>query len=131
MDLLIRNGRVIDPANGVDAPGDVLIQAGRVARVGPRLAAQAGTDTVDAEGRVVAPGLIDIHVHLREPGQEYKETIASGTRAAAAGGFTAVACMANTQPVNDTRAVTDYVLAEARARGAVRVYPIGAVTRGL
>jgi dihydroorotase len=131
MDLLIRNGRVVDPANGLDAPGDVLIQAGRVVRVGSRLAAPPDTETVDAEGRVVAPGLIDIHVHLREPGQEYKETIASGTRAAAAGGFTAVACMANTQPVNDTRAVTDYVLAEARARGVVRVYPIGAVTRGL
>ena len=80
---------------------------------------------------MIAPGFIDIHVHLREPGQEYKETIASGTRAAAAGGFAAVACMANTQPVNDTRAVTDYILAEARARGVVRVYPIGAVTRGL
>ena len=131
MDLLIRNGRVVDPANGLDAPGDVLIQAGRVARVGPRLEAPAGTETIDAGGRVVAPGFIDIHVHLREPGQEYKETIASGTRAAAAGGFAAVACMANTQPVNDTRAVTDYVLAEARARGVVRVYPIGAVTRGL
>ena len=131
MDLLIRNGRVVDPANGLDASGDVLIQAGRVARVGPRLEAPAGTETIDVEGRVIAPGFIDIHVHLREPGQEYKETIASGTRAAAAGGFAAVACMANTQPVNDTRAVTDYILAEARARGVVRVYPIGAVTRGL
>jgi dihydroorotase len=86
---------------------------------------------VDAAGRVVAPGLIDIHVHLREPGQEHKETVATGTRAAAAGGFTAVACMANTSPVNDTRAVTDYILAQARAAGVVRVYPIGAVTRRL
>src|SRR5262245_65098634 len=131
MDLLIRNGRIVDPANGVDAPGDVLIQAGRVVRVGPRLEAPAGIETIDAEGRVIAPGFIDIHVHLREPGQEYKETIASGTRAAAAGGLSAVACMANTEPVNDTRAVTDYILAEARAHGVVRVYPIGAVTRGL
>src|SRR5262249_52060034 len=130
MDLLIRNGRVVDPANGVDASADVLIRAGRVAQVGPALNAP-GVETVDADGRVIAPGFIDIHVHLREPGQEHKETIATGTRAAAAGGFTAVACMANTQPVNDTRAVTDYVLAEARARGVVRVYPIGAVTRGL
>ena len=121
MDLLIRNGRVIDPANGLDAPGDVLIQAGTVARVGPRLDAPPGAETVDVGGRVIAPGFIDIHVHLREPGQEYKETIATGTRAAAAGGFTAVACMANTQPVNDTRAVTDYILAEARARGVVRL----------
>jgi dihydroorotase len=101
------------------------------ADAGGRRADEAGTPVVDATGRVVVPGLIDMHVHLREPGQEYKETVASGTRAAAAGGFTAVAAMANTQPVNDTRAVTDYVLTEARARGVVRVYPIGAVTRGL
>jgi dihydroorotase len=131
MNLLVRNGRVVDPANGVDAPGDVLILDGRVAGVGPRLAAPAGTEAVDAGGRVIAPGLVDIHVHLREPGEEHKETIQSGTRAAAAGGFTSVACMANTRPVNDTRAVTDHILAEARARGLVRVYPIGAVTRGL
>ena len=131
MNLLIRNGRVVDPANGLDGPADVLVLDGVVSRVGPKLAAPAGTPTVDAGGRVVAPGFIDIHVHLREPGQEYKETIATGTRAAAAGGFTAVACMANTHPVNDTRAVTDYVLAQARLEGVVRVYPIGAVTRGL
>jgi dihydroorotase len=131
MNLLLRSGRVVDPANGLDGPGDVLILDGRVARVGPRLEAPTGTPSVDVGGRVVAPGFVDIHVHLREPGHEYKETIATGTRAAAAGGFTAVACMANTNPVNDTRAVTDYILAEARARGVVRVYPIGAVTRGL
>jgi len=131
MNLLITNGRVIDPANGLDATADVLILGGVVSRVGPRLEAPAGTPTVDAGGRVVAPGFIDIHIHLREPGFEYKETVATGTRAAAAGGFTAVACMANTSPVNDTRAVTDYILAEARAHGVVRVYPIGAVTRGL
>jgi len=115
MDLLIRNGRVIDPANGLDGPADVLIRDGAVSRVGPGLAAPPGTPAIDAAGRVVAPGFIDIHVHLREPGYEYKETIATGTRAAAAGGFTAVACMANTSPVNDTRAVTDYILAQARA----------------
>jgi dihydroorotase len=131
MNLLIRSGRVVDPANGLDGPADVLLVDGVVSRVGPRLDAPAGTPTVDAGGRVVAPGFIDIHVHLREPGQEYKETIATGTRAAAAGGFTAVACMANTHPVNDTRAVTDYVRAQARLEGVVRVYPIGAVTRGL
>lgn len=130
MNLLIRNGRVVDPANALDRVADVLIERGVVSRVGPALMAPADIPTVDAGGRVVAPGFIDIHVHLREPGHEYKETVVTGTRAAAAGGFTAVACMANTQPVNDTRAVTDLILAQART-GAVRVYPIGAVTRGL
>jgi dihydroorotase len=129
--LLIRGGRVVDPASGLDGVADVLLLDGLVSRVGPRLEAPPGVETVDATGRVVTPGLIDIHVHLREPGYEYKETVATGTRAAAAGGFTAVACMANTSPVNDTRAVTDYILAEARHRGLVRVHPIGAVTRGL
>ncbi len=133
MRLLIVDGRVIDPANGVDLVQDVLAQDGRVARTGQGLGRTEaeGAQIVDARGKVVCPGLIDIHVHLREPGYEYKETVATGTRAAAAGGFTAVCCMANTDPVNDTRAVTDYILAKARAEGAVRVYPIGAVTRGL
>src|SRR5581483_8256587 len=90
-----------------------------------------GADVLDLAGRVVCPGFIDIHVHLREPGFEYKETVATGTRAAAAGGFTAVACMANTQPVNDNRSITDYILAKAKSEGVVRVYPIGAVSRGL
>jgi dihydroorotase len=131
VNLLIRNGRVIDPANGLDARADVLIAQGIVERVGPGLSAPAGSPVVDAAGRVIAPGFLDIHVHLREPGDEYKETVATGTRAAAAGGFTGVACMANTSPVNDTRAVADLILARARAEGVVRVYPIGAVTRGL
>ena len=133
MKLLIRNGRVIDPANGVDAVQDVLVQDGLIAQTGRHIerAAREGAEVLDATGKVVCPGLIDIHVHLREPGYEYKETVQTGTRAAAAGGFTAVCCMANTEPVNDTRAVTDYILAKARAEGAVRVYPIGAVTRGL
>ncbi len=131
MSLLLRGGRVVDPANQVDGIQDVLIADGRIVRVGPALKAPEGTAVLDVAGKVVCPGFIDIHVHLREPGLEYKETIASGTRAAAAGGFTAVACMANTEPVNDNRAVTDYILAKARVEGAVRVYPIGAVTRGL
>jgi dihydroorotase len=131
MSLLIRGGRVVDPANGVDAELDVLLQDGKVARLGARLAAPAGATAIDATGKLVCPGFIDIHVHLREPGQEYKETVATGTRAAAAGGFTAVCCMANTSPVNDNRAVTDYIVAKARSEGTVRVYPIGAVTRGL
>ncbi|MCI0547307.1 MAG: dihydroorotase [Candidatus Rokubacteria bacterium] len=131
MNLLVRNGRVVDPAHGVDAIQDLLVTDGRIARLGRALKAPPGTPTVDATGRVVCPGLIDMHVHLREPGFEYRETIGSGTRAAAGGGFTAVACMANTFPVNDNRAVTDYILARARVEGVVRVYPIAAVTRDL
>jgi dihydroorotase len=129
--MLIRGGRVIDPANQIDAVQDVLIEGDTIARVGPSLAAPEGAEVVDAAGKVVCPGFIDVHVHLREPGFEYKETVATGTRAAAAGGFTAVCCMANTHPVNDTRAVTDYILEQARTVGSVRVHPIGAVTRGL
>jgi len=131
MSLLIAGGRVLDPASGVDAVQDVLVTDGRIAKIGRALRAPAGTERIDAAGKVVCPGFIDMHVHLREPGHEYKETIASGTRAAAAGGFTAVCCMANTLPVNDNRAVTDYILARARVEGAVRVYPIGAVSRNL
>jgi dihydroorotase len=131
MNLLIKGGRVIDPANGVDHVQDVLIQDGKIAKLGKGLKAPNGAPVVDAAGKVVCPGLIDIHVHLREPGHEYKETVATGTKAAAAGGFTAVCSMANTDPVNDNRSVTDYILAKANAEGAVRVYPIGAVTRGL
>jgi dihydroorotase len=131
MNLLLRGGRVVDPAAGLDGLQDVLIVEGRVARLGRSLAAPEGSQVIDVAGKVVCPGFIDMHVHLREPGHEYKETVATGTRAAAAGGFTAVCCMANTWPVNDTRAVTDYVLAKARVEGVVRVYPIGAVTRGL
>jgi dihydroorotase len=131
MSLLIRNGRVVDPASGADAVQDVWIADGRIQKVGRGLKTPAGVEALDAAGKVVCPGFIDMHVHLREPGFEYKETIASGTRAAAAGGFTAVACMANTFPVNDNRAVTDYILARARVEGVVRVYPIGAVTRNL
>jgi len=131
MSLLIRNGRVLDPAAGVDEVQDLLVVDGRIALAGANLAAPPGVAAVDATGKVVCPGFIDIHTHLREPGFEYKETVASGTRAAAAGGFTAVCCMANTFPVNDNRAVTDYILARARVEGVVRVYPIGAVTRNL
>lgn len=131
MNLLIKGGRVLDPANGLDAVQDLLIQDGKIARLGRNLHAPDGTPTIDAAGKVVCPGFIDIHVHLREPGYEYKETVATGTRAAAAGGFTAVSCMANTNPVNDNRSVTDYIRAKALSEGVVRVYPIGAVSRGL
>jgi dihydroorotase len=131
MSLIIRNGRVIDPASGTDAVQDVWIADGRIHRIGRALKVPSGVEVVDAASKVVCPGFIDMHVHLREPGFEYKETIASGTRAAAAGGFTAIASMANTFPVNDNRAVTDYILARAKVEGVVRVYPIGAVTRNL
>ncbi len=131
MNLLIKGGRVLDPANGVDAIQDVLIQEGKIARLERGLEPPEGTPVINAAGKVVCPGFIDIHVHLREPGYEYKETVATGTKAAAAGGFTAVACMANTNPVNDNGSVTDYIRAKARSEGSVRVYPIGAVSRGL
>jgi len=129
--LVIRNGHLIDPGAGVDAPKDILLKDGRVAEIASpgKLKATNGAEVLDAAGLTVAPGLIDIHVHLREPGQGYKETIATGTAAAAAGGFTAVAAMPNTSPVNDTAEVTRWM--QAPERGAcVRVYPIAAATRG-
>jgi dihydroorotase len=127
---LFLNGRLVDPAQGIDGPRDVLIEGGRVARVDESIRMRKGVDIVDASGLVIAPGLIDMHVHLREPGQEYKEDIESGTRAAAAGGFTAVACMPNTAPPNDNRSVAEHIVGEAERCGFARVYPIGAVTRG-
>lgn len=130
--LLILGGRIIDPQQKLDAVGDVLILDGKVAAVNPRggLAAPEGVATLDATGLVVTPGFIDLHTHLRDPGLEQKETIATGTRAAAAGGFTTVCCMPNTDPAIDSRATVDLVLARARTEAAVRVLPIGAVTRG-
>jgi dihydroorotase len=127
--LLIRGGRVIDPAQGIDATLDVLVNEDTVAEVGSRLSSR-GAQVVEAKGLVVCPGFIDIHTHLREPGQEHKETIASGTRAAAAGGFTTVCAMPNTEPVNDNEGITRLIVERARNEGAVRVHPIGAVTRG-
>jgi dihydroorotase len=129
MNLLITNGRVIDPTQGLDAKLDVLIEDGSIARLDKKI--RVNVQTIDATGLVVAPGFIDLHTHLREPGQEHKETIASGTRAAVAGGYTAVCAMANTVPPNDERAVTEMVVAEAARNGACRVYPIGAVSKGL
>jgi dihydroorotase len=129
--LLIRGGHLVDPAAGVDGPKDILLKDGRVAEIaGPgKLKHANGTETLDATGLYVAPGLIDMHVHLREPGQAYKETIASGTAAAAAGGFTAVAAMPNTIPVNDSAETTRWMQAPERG-AAIRVFPIGAATRG-
>jgi len=127
----IRGGRVLDPASGRDGPADVLIEAGRIVEVAERLESVADAEEVDAHGLWVAPGFVDLHAHLREPGQEYKEDIASGGRAAAAGGFTTVCCMANTDPVNDDPSVTDYILDRARKDSPVRVLPVAAATRGL
>src|SRR4051812_48611963 len=132
MDLCLRGGRLIDPARNFDAEADVLLQDGVVARIGAGLAGGVGREVrvVDVRGCWVTPGFVDLHTHLREPGQEYKEDIASGTRAAAAGGFTTVCAMPNTKPVNDNRAVTEMLVAKARSHGTVRVHPIGAITRG-
>jgi dihydroorotase len=127
--LLLKGGRVVDPAQGLDAVLDVMLADGVVADVGGRVAAR-GAEVFDAAGLVVCPGFIDLHTHLREPGREDKETVATGTRAAAAGGFTAVCAMPNTEPVNDNAGTTRFVLEQARARGLVRVYPIGAITKG-
>jgi dihydroorotase len=130
MNMLLKGGRVVDPANQIDGVRDVLIQDGKIAKVGVNLSAD-GVDVFDVPRDViVVPGLIDMHVHLREPGQEHKETIATGTAAAVAGGFTAVACMPNTDPVNDQASITEFMIARAKEAGLARVYPIGAVTRG-
>jgi len=130
MKRLLKGGRVVDPANGIDGVHDLLIDGDRIAAIGRNLPVD-GADVVEIpQGCVVCPGFIDMHVHLREPGQEHKETVASGTAAAVAGGFTAVACMPNTTPINDDANVTAYILARAAEAGLARVYPIGAVSRG-
>jgi dihydroorotase len=126
--LLIRNGLILDPGRGVDLVGDVLVRDGRIAAVGPAVSAD-GAQAIDASGLIVAPGFVDLHCHLRDPGFEYKESIATGTLAAARGGFTTVCCMPNTDPPIDTRATVEYVLRTAAATGVVRVLPIGCVTR--
>lgn len=135
MKLLIKNGRVIDPANGRDGQFDVLVEKGRIQKVAPQgklpKAETDGAKEIDAKGCVVTPGFLDMHVHFREPGFEYKETIQTGCESAAAGGFTTVAMMPNTNPVNDTRSVTEFMLAQARAHGIINALPIGAITRGL
>jgi dihydroorotase len=132
--LLVKGGRVIDPATKTDAVMDLLIVDGRIAERRPagegKAGLPAGTKVLDARSRWVCPGFVDMHVHLREPGGEHKETIESGTRAAAAGGFTSVACMPNTDPWNDSLSVTEYIVAEARRRGVVNVFPVGCVSKG-
>jgi dihydroorotase len=127
--VLIKNGRVVDPQAGLDDDRDVLLAEGVVQEVGKRLPAR-GAQVIDARGLAVCPGFIDLHTHLREPGREDKETIATGTRAAAAGGFTAVCAMPNTEPVNDNAGITRAIVERARTDALVRVYPIGAITKG-
>jgi dihydroorotase len=130
MKRLLKGGRVVDPANGIDAVRDVLIDGDRIAAVGRDLPMDGAVVVEIPAGLVVCPGFIDMHVHLREPGHEHKETVATGTAAAVAGGFTAVACMPNTNPVNDDANVTAYIMAKAAEARLARVYPIGAVSRG-
>lgn len=131
--LLIQNGLVIDPSQNIHRQGDLLIEDGKVSAIEDpgKIPVQQGWDVLNASGAWVLPGFIDLHVHLREPGLEYKETIETGTKAAVAGGFTSVACMANTQPVNDNAYVTAFIREKAKAVAACRVFPIGAVTKGL
>ena len=128
--LLLRGGRVIDPGHGMDRVADVLVADGKVAAVGPGLPTPEGADVRDVRGLVVAPGLVDVHVHLREPGNEDEETVASGARAAVAGGFTAVCAMPNTDPVTDNQAAVGFIVRQSVRAGLARVYPIGAVSVG-
>jgi dihydroorotase len=128
--LLLRGGRVIDPSRGFDQTADVLIQDGKIAGVGAKLGTPDGAEVRELRGAVVAPGLVDLHVHLREPGNEDVETIATGARAAAAGGFTAVCAMPNTDPVTDNQAAVGFIVRQSQRAGAARVHPIGAISVG-
>lgn len=131
MGVLIKNGRVIDPSQSLDMVSDIYVQGDRVREISERIDTPRKSDTViDASGQIVAPGFVDIHVHLREPGYEHKETIKTGCLAAAAGGFTSIVCMPNTNPINDNASVTEYILLKARTEGIVNVFPIGAITKG-
>ena len=130
MSFLVHGGRIIDPSQDIDSVGDLLIVDGRIAQVGGAATGDESRTVLHAEGMVVSPGFVDLHCHLREPGFEDKETIASGTRAAARGGFTTVCCMPNTEPPIDTRDVIRFLEKRAAADGVVRVLPIGCITRG-
>ncbi|MEC4685915.1 MAG: dihydroorotase [Nitrospirota bacterium] len=134
MNLIIRNGHIIDPSQGIDGKGALLVEGGKIKEVfqdsGFRIQDDSIYEIIDATGLYVLPGLVDMHVHLREPGFEYKETIKTGTMAAVRGGFTSVCCMPNTKPVNDNETVTEFILRKAYAEGACYVYTIGAITKG-
>ncbi len=129
MSILIKGGHVVDPGRFVGL-ADVLIDDGKIAAVGPNLSVSTSSKTIHANGKLVVPGFVDVHVHFREPGFEYKETIQSGSAAAVAGGFTTVCCMPNTNPINDNQAVTEFILERARSAGLANVLPIGAITKG-
>ena len=132
--LLLTGGRIIDPSQSVDEVGDVLILDGKIAATGARVANEAkgrgDLETIDCSGLVVSPGFVDVHCHLREPGREEVETVATGARAAAAGGFTAVCAMPNTDPVTDNQAAVGFIIRQASLANAARVYPIGAISVG-
>jgi dihydroorotase len=130
MKRLIKNGRLIDPAAAVDQIMDILIENGKFKEIAKSIKKTAGCPTIDAKELLITPGFIDMHTHLREPGQENKESIASGSRAAARGGFTSIACMANTEPVNDNRSVTEFIIARAKQVGLVNIFPVAAVSKG-
>ena len=130
MNLLIKNGRIVDPVNHVDQVADLLIADGKIMQIGQEIPVTPDAEAIDAAGQWVVPGFIDVHTHLREPGFEYKETIRTGTMAAAAGGFATICCMPNTKPVNDSQAVTEFILRKAATEGMVNVLPVGAITKG-
>ena len=129
-DVLLRGGRIIDPSQGIDEAGDVLLRGGVVESHGRSLGSPDDAEVIECDGAIIAPGFIDVHCHLREPGREDVETVATGARAAAAGGFTAVCAMPNTEPVTDNQAAVGFILRQAMRAGAAHVYPIGAISLG-
>ena len=131
MKILIKGGRVVDPKNDFDKVADVLVDNGVISEIGENINADGDVTVIDAEGKIVSPGLVDMHSHLRDPGQEYKEDIESGTRSAAMGGITSIACMPNTKPVTDSEPIVTYIKTKAKEVGHVNVYPIGSISKGL
>lgn len=131
MNLLIKNGRIIDPSQGIDDTLDLVVENGLVKAIGKGLSVPEGVKTIDAGGNYVVPGLIDMHVHLRDPGLEYKEDIVSGTKAAVAGGFSSICCMPNTNPAIDNKAIATYIINKAKTEGLCNVFPIGTITQGM
>lgn len=131
MKILIKGGRVVDPKNDFDKVADVLVDNGVISEIGENINADGDVTVIDAEGKIVSPGLVDMHSHLRDPGQEYKEDIESGTRSAAMGGITSIACMSNTKPVTDSEPIVTYIKTKAKEVGHVNVYPIGSISKGL